>query len=52
MLVAQTSCKNLEMYKAERGVCSAVLSTRVFPHAKAGPTFQANISSGKFHGMI
>jgi hypothetical protein len=42
----------LEIYKADRGVCSAVLSTTEFPQAKAGPTFQAYIKSGKFQGMI
>ena len=34
------------------GVCSAGLSTTVLPQARAGPHFQASISSGKFHGMI
>jgi formylmethanofuran dehydrogenase subunit E len=28
------------------------LSTTVQPVASAGPSFQAAISSGKFHGMI
>jgi len=37
---------------AESGVCSAGLSTTVTPAASAGPSFQAAISSGKFHGMI
>ena len=37
---------------AESGVCSAGLSTMVAPAASAGPSFQAAISSGKFHGMI
>src|SRR6267154_6601232 len=36
--------------KAERGVCSAGLSTTVQPVARAGPSFQAAISSGKFLG--
>src|SRR5271165_1395209 len=38
--------------RAERGVCSAGLSTTVQPAASAGPSFQAAISSGKFHGII
>ena len=33
-------------------VVSAGLSTTVLPHAKAGATFQASISNGKFHGVI
>ena len=37
---------------ADSGVCSAGLSTTVLPVASAGPSFQAAISSGKFHGMI
>ena len=37
---------------AVSGVCSAGLSTTVHPAASAGPSFQAIISSGKFHGMI
>lgn len=36
---------------AVSGVVSAGLSTTVFPVASAGATFQASISSGKFHGM-
>jgi hypothetical protein len=34
------------------GVCSAGLSTTVQPAARAGPSFQAIIRIGKFHGMI
>ncbi|MCY1493553.1 hypothetical protein D9M68_273900 [compost metagenome] len=34
------------------GVCSAGLSTTQLPAASAGASFQAAISSGKFHGMI
>ena len=34
------------------GVCSAGFSTTVQPVARAGPSFQAAISSGKFQGMI
>jgi hypothetical protein len=34
------------------GVYSAGFSTTVLPAASAGATFQASISSGKFHGMI
>ena len=37
---------------AVRGVCSAGFNTDVLPHASAGPSFHAAISSGKFHGMI
>ena len=33
------------------GVCIAGLMTTVLPAARAGATFQANISSGKFQGM-
>ena len=34
------------------GVCSAGLSTTQLPAAKAGATFQAAMSRGKFQGMI
>ena len=34
------------------GVVSAGLSTTVLPVASAGATFQANIRSGKFQGII
>ena len=34
------------------GVCSASFMTMVLPQARAGPHFQASISSGKFQGMI
>ena len=34
------------------GVCSAGFITIVQPAARAGPHFQATISSGKFQGMI
>jgi hypothetical protein len=34
------------------GVCSAGLSTTQLPVVRAGPSFHAAISSGKFHGMI
>ena len=37
---------------AVSGVSSAGFSTTVLPAAKAGATFHASISSGKFHGMI
>ena len=37
---------------AVSGVVSAGFSTDVFPAASAGASFQAAISSGKFHGMI
>ena len=33
-------------------VVSAGLRTQVFPHASAGASFHAAISSGKFQGMI
>ncbi len=33
-------------------VAEAGFSTTVLPMASAGATFQASISSGKFHGMI
>ena len=38
--------------RADSGVCSAGLRTTQFPVARAGPSFQAAISSGKFQGMI
>ena len=38
--------------RAVRGVYSAGFRTTVLPAASAGATFQASISSGKFHGMI
>ena len=37
---------------AVKGVCSAGFSTIVQPAARAGATFQAAISRGKFQGMI
>src|SRR3984957_18068179 len=37
---------------AVSGVCSAGLSTMQLPVVRAGPSFHAAISSGKFHGMI
>jgi hypothetical protein len=37
---------------AVSGVVSAGLRTEVFPHASAGATFHAAMSSGKFHGTI
>jgi hypothetical protein len=37
---------------AVSGVCSAGLSTTQLPVVRAGPSFHAAISSGKFHGMI
>ncbi|MCY1223383.1 hypothetical protein D9M72_355070 [compost metagenome] len=36
----------------DSGVCSAGFSTTQLPAARAGASFQAAISSGKFHGMI
>ena len=37
---------------ADMGVCSAGFSTQVHPAASAGPSFQAAMASGKFHGTI
>src|SRR5215471_6983952 len=37
---------------AVSGVCSAGFRTTVQPAARAGPSFQAAIRSGKFHGII
>lgn len=36
--------------RAENGDCSAGLSTTLLPAARAGASFQAAMSSGKFHG--
>lgn len=36
-------------WRAVSGVCSAGLTTTVFPQAKAGAIFHVNISRGKFH---
>ncbi|MNH13660.1 hypothetical protein D3C79_732400 [compost metagenome] len=36
--------------RAENGDCSAGLSTTLLPAASAGASFQAAMSSGKFHG--
>ena len=36
----------------ENGVCSAGFKTTAFPAAKAGASFHAAISIGKFHGII
>ena len=38
--------------RAVSGVCSAGFMTMVLPVASAGASFQANMSSGKFHGII
>ena len=46
------SCITWASSSAVSGVVSAGLSTTVFPAASAGASFQAAISSGKFHGMI
>ncbi|KAH3664392.1 hypothetical protein WICMUC_005777 [Wickerhamomyces mucosus] len=46
------SLANWDTYKADNGVDSAVFKTIVLPAANAGPTFQAHINSGKFHGII
>jgi hypothetical protein len=45
---AMTSASN----SAVSGVCSAGLRITVLPHASAGATLNAAITSGKFHGMI
>ena len=37
---------------AVSGVCSAGLRMTQLPVVRAGPSFHAAISSGKFHGMI
>ena len=37
---------------AVNGVVSAGFRIAMFPHASAGASFQAAISSGKFHGTI
>jgi hypothetical protein len=37
---------------AESGVSSAGLRTTVFPQASAGPSFQLEMLSGKFHGTM
>jgi hypothetical protein len=37
---------------AVSGVVSAGFKTTVLPHASAGASFHAAMSSGKFHGMI
>ena len=47
-----TSSASSPIRSALNGVCSAGLSTIVQPAARAGPSFHAAISSGKFHGMI
>ena len=40
------SLMSSQIFKAERGVCSAVFKTMVLPQASAGPNFQANMSAG------
>src|ERR1039457_6213735 len=45
------SAINSASNNAVSGVCSAGFKTTVQPVASAGPSFQAAISSGKFHGM-
>jgi hypothetical protein len=46
-----TSCAISAKASAVSGVYSAGFSTTVLPAASAGATFQASISSGKFHGI-
>src|SRR5271170_7254089 len=47
-----TSAQISAKASAESGVYSAGFSTTVLPAASAGAIFHANISSGKFQGMI
>mmetsp|Transcript_15520 Transcript_15520/g.25861 ORF Transcript_15520/g.25861 Transcript_15520/m.25861 type:complete len:257 (-) Transcript_15520:145-915(-) len=47
-----TSFSKFIKYIMEVGVCSAGLSTMVFPAASAGASFQAAIRRGKFQGMM
>ncbi len=47
-----TSAQSLAMRSALRGVISAGFITIVLPAASAGPIFQLQNSSGKFHGTI
>ena len=49
---SSASCMISASRSAVSGVVSAGLSTAVLPHAIAGASFQAAISSGKFHGTI
>lgn len=44
-----TSLISFATYNAVNGVCSAGFMTTVFPQAKAGPSFHACMSNGKFH---
>ena len=37
---------------ADSGVCSAGLSTTVFPAASAGAAFLVTMATGKFHGVM
>src|SRR6266508_4933551 len=46
------SWMSLASNSADSGVCSAGFSTIQLPVARAGASFQAAMSSGKFHGMI
>ena len=48
----RSACRQMSANaSAVSGVVSAGLRTTVLPQARAGATFQASISSGKFHGM-
>ena len=47
-----TSSRTAVNAKADRGVCSAGLSTMVQPAAIAGAIFRAAMAIGKFHGVI
>ena len=46
------ACAISAKHSAVNGVNSAGFRITVFPAARAGATFHATISSGKFHGMI
>ena len=46
------SSTSSESRSADIGVSSAGFSTTVLPHASAGPSFQEEMLSGKFHGTI
>ena len=46
------SSKSLANSSVEAGVCSAVLTTKVQPAARAGASFKVSSKSGEFHGVI
>jgi len=47
-----TSSASSISFSTDSGVSSAGLSTTALPADSAGPSFQAAINNGKFHGMI